>query len=478
MARGSHIRRNASLSFASSAVRMGTNMLLFVGIARIYGAESFGQFTTAHVYLTLFLYLADFGIDLLIATEIARDVSRAQSLLNKFFPMKLAAGMAAMVLMGVVAFVSGVSSTTMTLMLILSASLVVTTLGTYYFAVFRGFEKLHHETVVLSQMQGVLLAAFVVLAALRMPVEWIALAFVASRALGLVLIHRRARKRLNVRVDGISLENWSGTVLQGVPWGVHLLFGALYFQLDTLLLAAWAGDHAVGIYQSAMKLAVVVLAIPDVLVSSLLPVFARLHVENKDKWEELGRIASRTMMYLSLPFALIFIVYPNQTLSIVYGAEGFREAVPVLRVLGAVLVVRFSIETFALALTTTRNQLTRMWIAVGVTVLNFALNAYAIPRFGFEGAAYVSLFTNVSAGLCYVVAARGVGFRVSFLVGGRSVLALASVVLLGLVLWSFLGSSLILGIALTVVGCPLLCYGLGYSRDERKTVFAFPARLV
>jgi len=355
---------------------------------------------------------------------------------------------------------------------------VVTTLGTFYFAVFRGFEQLHHEAIVISQIQGVLLVAFVVLAAFRVSIEWIALAFVASRALGLLLVLGRIHRKLDVRMGGISLEGWSGTLLQGIPWGVHILFGALYFQLDTLLLAAWAGDHAVGIYQSAMKLAVVVLAIPDVLVSSLLPVFARLYVESREKWEELGRIASRTMMYLSLPFALIFIVYPHETLSVVYGSEVFQEAVPVLRVLGAVLVVRFSIETFALALTTTRNQLTRMWIAIGVTILNFAMNAYAIPRFGFEGAAYVSLITNVSAGLCYILTARRVGFRLRFLLGVRSGGVLLSVALLGLGLWSFVGNSLVLGSAIALIGCPLLCYGFGYTGVERKMVFALPARLV
>lgn len=453
-------------------------MLMFVGIARIYGPETFGQFTTAHIYLTLFLYLADFGFDQLVATEIARDASSARSQMERFFPLKLVAGSVATVAMWAIALVSGVSSSTIQLMFVLSSGLLVTTLATYYFAVARGHEELHHEAVVVSLQQGFLLVVLLGVAVLRLSIMWVAVAFVLSRILGLALIRRRIRDRLSLRLSEVTLRNWSSTLLQGLPWGIHLLFGALYFQLDTLLLSAWRGDHAAGIYQSAMKLAVVVLVVPDVLVSALLPTFARLHNENKQKWEELGRIASRTLFYVSLPFALIFVLYPHQVLALVYGGEGFADAVPVLRMLGAILVVRFSVETFGLVLTTTRNQTIRMWLVVGVTILNISLNSYAIPRYGVEGAISVSLVSNIVVGIGYAMAARRVGFSLRLLVGKRSVLVLILSSLMGAALWSFANASLIAGFVTVMVVCPLICYLVGYSADERKMVFELRTRLV
>lgn len=477
MKRGARIRRNSTLSFVAAAVRMGTNMLLFVGIARFYGAEAFGQFATAHVYLTLFLYLADFGLDLLLATEIAQDNGRAKALIEGYLPLKLAVGIIATVAMWGAAFSFGSSLTTMTVMVILSLGLLATTLSTFYFAIGRGFEQLHHEALVVSGQQGVLLVALLALGVAGISLEWIAVAFVASRILGLMLIQRRISRRLSLHIGTVTFRNWRRTFAQGLPWGGNLVFGALYFQLDTLLISGWLGDQSAGIYQSAMKLVVVVLAIPDVMVSALLPVFARLYAESRERWEELGRIASKTMMYLALPFGLAFMIYPEEILALAYGAGGFIEAAPVLRVLGAVLIVRFSVELFALALTTTQNQMIRMRIVAGATLLNLTLNVFAIPLFGILGAAYVSLICNIAVGVGYIWTARRVGFQVGFLVGVRSLAVLALSVTVGLVLAQKLDKLTLAGISALFVGCPILSYTIGYTKQERQTVFALPTRL-
>jgi polysaccharide transporter, PST family len=456
---------------------MGTNMLLFIGIARLYGPEAFGQFATAHVYLTLLLYVADFGLDLLLATEIAKDTVHAQSLMERFLPLKLVLGSMATVAMWGAAFVSGSSPATMVLMAILSLGLLATSLSTFYFAVARGFEQLHHEAVVVSYQQGFLLGALVLLGWARMSLEWLALAFVASRIIGLVLIHRRVTKRLSLTIGRVSFRDSKEALLQGLPWGGNLVFSALFFQLDTLLISGWLGDQSAGIYQSAMKLAVVVLAIPDVLVSALLPVFARLHAESRERWEELGRIASRTMLFLSLPFGMLFMIYSEEILLLIYGGSGYVAAASVLRVLGAVLVVRFGVETFALALTTTRHQNIRMWIVLGATILNFGLNAIMIPRFGIIGAAYVSLTCNILVGLGYVVMAQRVGFWLRLLLDMRTVVAVALSALMGLLLVQYGSGSLVAGLFVIFILCPLACYAAGYSKGERRMVFALPSRI-
>ncbi|MBU1298287.1 MAG: oligosaccharide flippase family protein, partial [Bacteroidetes bacterium] len=67
------IRHNSFFSFLSSFTRLLTNFLFFIGIARFYGAEIFGSFTAAHTLSLLFLYLADFGLDLMLTTQVARS---------------------------------------------------------------------------------------------------------------------------------------------------------------------------------------------------------------------------------------------------------------------------------------------------------------------------------------------------------------------------------------------------------------------
>lgn len=471
----SRLHRNSFFSFLSSSVRMGGSMLLFVGIARLYGTEAFGRFTAAHVYLTLFLPLADFGLDLLLASEIARDRFQAVSLFRRLISVKLITGSVATLAMCSIAFVSGMSAGTTVMTILLSVSVLGTTLSTFFYAVCRGFEELHHEMRVTAIQQAVMLVALIGLGISGVPIIWVAAAFVASRLLGLVLIARTVRHRFGVHLGHVSFQHWKGSFVQSLPFGMNLLFGALYFQLDTLLIASWLGDHSAGIYQSAMKLVVVVLAVPDVITSALLPVFSRLYVEDRSRWETVVRVSSKTLLYLCLPFVLLFVVYPGVVLSVVYGAREFDQAIPVLETLGVVLLVRFAVEIYGLVLTTTRNQTTRMWIVFAAAILNCGLNIYAIPRYGVLGAAWVSLICNIFVGLSYGLAAGMVGFGLKSLLESRVLVALTLTGVVAVGLWYLGGNAAITGIAIVLLGVPILLYSLGYTREERKMVFTLPA---
>ena len=48
------IGSNSFFSILTQFIRLLANAVLFIGIARVYGVEAFGQFTTAHTY-TIFL---------------------------------------------------------------------------------------------------------------------------------------------------------------------------------------------------------------------------------------------------------------------------------------------------------------------------------------------------------------------------------------------------------------------------------------
>src|ERR1043166_3676197 len=85
----SRIRWNSLFALLSQAIRLLTNFFVFVGVARFYGPEAFGQFTTAHSFSSIFLLFADFGFDTLLATEIARHRERAEELARRYFSLKI-----------------------------------------------------------------------------------------------------------------------------------------------------------------------------------------------------------------------------------------------------------------------------------------------------------------------------------------------------------------------------------------------------
>jgi O-antigen/teichoic acid export membrane protein len=473
MSEATLINRNSIFSLLSAMTRMFSNMLLFIGIARFYGPEGFGQFTIAHTYLTLFYIVADFGFDLLLTTEVARSRDRSVEFIQRFLPVKMIFALGSIVVMSIIAIASHFSEATKTLMFFLSISIIGNALTSFFFALFKGHEKLYEETRTTFFQNLFLLCSIAILGLLHVQLIYIAAAFVLSRLLGVFLIFPKMRNIVVLDSIKMTFSGWQSTFKKGLPFGIHLLFGTLFFQLDTILLAYWRTDQAVGQYQAVMKLIVLILVVPDVIINALLPVLVRLHSENKMRWLQMNKLLEKTLLFIGLPFAIILFVYADQIITIVYGSKGFSESIPVMRIFALILLVRYSVETFALMLTTSHRQTERMTIVIGVTVLNFILNAYAIPKFGILGAAIVSLITNVAAGTFYLFAAKKGNFLIGQLIDFRMVVLFIITLLITLGVWYNARGIFSIGLIFIFLIYILFYYFIGYAEEEKSSIYDF-----
>lgn len=465
----SRIKRNSLFAFLSHFFRMLTNVVLFISIARSYGPEEFGQFTAAHTLATVFLFLADFGFDTLLASEVARDRKNAFVLVRRLFSLKLAFALAASLLMILTALVQGVSAPTRLLMMVFSSFVFLSALMNFFFALFKGVEEMQYETWISFAANLLLLCVVLALGYAGASLLVIAIAFTASRVIGLMLTWHTARRQGFAVPISFSFSGRSdlGIVL---VFGLQALFGNLFFVQDTLLLSAWSGDYQVGIYQSVFKLISVVLVVQEVVVVALLPALSRLYLENREGWSKYGGLASRTLLFIALPIALAFVIYADRIVTLIYGATDYNEAIPILRIFGLIVLIRFSVEAYALMLTTSQRQKRRLWVVAGATVFNLLLNWYAIPRWGPLGAAVVSLTTNLLVGVGYV-AATGRLFYDWFL-NIRPLVPLMCAVAIGVALWNLYWVSPLVTAPLALLFLSAIILWFGFTQEERHLVFA------
>jgi len=471
MSQVSRLKRNSLFALLSHLVRLATNFLLFVGVARLYGVETFGQFTTAHTFATIFLLLADFGFDSLLQTHIAKQRATAPALARKCFTLKLLFASLAFIAMLGLPFLYEFTPQTALLVRIFSLFVFVGSFNNFFFALFKGFEEFQHETKISFATNTLLLLLLIVLGLLRAPIAVVALAFVGTRVLGTVaasVVGRRLTGWPVMRLDFTGLRTLWPTV---IVFGLQFIFGALYFQLDTVLLALWRGDHDVGIYQSVFKLAVLALIIPDIAVNTLMPVLSRLHGEGDLRWAEFGKLLHKTLLLIGLPVAVVLFVYADQIVILLYGAGEFEGAIPILRVFALTVLVRFAVEPYALMLTTSHRQRVRMLIVMGGTAANVALNALAIPAYGPFGAGMVSLVTNVLVGAGFVLASRQPVREWSL--QGRVILALGAAGGIAWIAWMVRSLSLWVGVPLILLLFGVVVLTAGYTRAERRLLFGF-----
>ncbi len=463
------IRSNSSFAFFSQLVRLLSNLLLFVGVARYYGVESFGQFTTAHTLSTLFLLAADFGFDTLLPTQLAVNRQAGIQLVRRYLSLKVLFALTATVAMVLLSFRGDFGRETALLIRIFSAYVFLGAVANFFFAVFKGFDQFHHETRISFVTSVILLLLLAALGALRVSIVLIAAAFVATRIGTVALCLRQARRIVGPEGLGFTLRGWREIVPRVVVFGLHFLFGNLFYQLDTILLSLYQGDRVVGFYQGAFKIAILALIIPDIAVTSVLPALSDLHHNNNLRWLALGKLLNKVLFLSALPISLVLFAFPAQILNAVYGAGSFAEAIPVLRVFALVVFVRFCVDGYAVMMTSADRQGERMIIVMGGTILNVALNVVVIPQYGGTGAAWVSLATNVAVGIAYIVRSK-----MSFVHWNLEV---RSVILLGLtavaagVASGYGSSPLWLSLSIVVVCYGVLLIWVGLQQSERRLLF-------
>ena len=446
---------------------------MFIGIARFYGPEIFGQFTFVHTLATIFLLVADFGLDVFLTTEIARQRNRANEIFQRFFSLKFIVSSIAVLGMWIVPVIHPVNNSTLWLIGIFSFYVAFTAITNFYFALFKGFEQLQYETKVSFVNNIILLCVLVVLGLIGASIHLVACAFVGIRIIGLFTSFQIASKLLPNQSYRLNFSGWKEIRNQVFTFGFHLFFGNLFFVLDTILLAFWRGNHEVGIYQSAFRLITVFLIIPEVIINALLPVLSRFYVENKENWANLSRLMNKTLFLSGMPIALFFCIYAEQIIYFVYGTKAFSDAIPILRLFGIVLMIRFSVETYALMLTTSYQQKSRMVVVVIATIINFLLNLYAIPSYGPYGAALVSLITNFLVGVGYIIATQLTRqFFLRWLVDVRSITLFIFTSFLAFILWNIKDISFLYVSPIVFAVYLFVYYYFGYTKDERKLVFA------
>jgi O-antigen/teichoic acid export membrane protein len=161
-------------------------------------------------------------------------------------------------------------------------------------------------------------------------------------------------------------------------------------------------EAAVGMYQTAVRLFLIPMMLPDIVLKVFLPQFSRVHGRSGDGlMRDLKRV-NHVLLTLGLLIGIVTVFRGGDLIRLFYGS-GYDAAGPILQILGLSLAMRFG--TAYNLYFTIRN---RIWFRVfsallalfAVVVLDWML----IPRYGALGAAYASVIAHVVYWIPYLLA--------------------------------------------------------------------------
>ncbi len=292
---------------------------------------------------------------------------------------------------------------------------------------------------------------------------WGPLAGLAVGMLGPVIYAwRRDWIQVPLRIDR---EAFAVVCRYGIPLSLTVALAVVIGSSDRFLIAAMRGDEAAGLYSVGFDFTMQTLTLLMMVISlAMFPIAVRAYEEHgREAAQDQMRHNASLLLAVGIPSVVgLSLLAPN--VAHCFLGKSFRSAasgiIPLIA-LGSFLA-GLKAYHFDAAFQFAHRTIHQVWIVLVAALINLGLNFWAIPRFGINGAAGVSVFAYVvSIALTIVVGRRH--FVLPFPTGALGRVLLASGAM-AIVLWPLreyrgaLAMAAQLGIAALIYGGVLFSF--------------------
>lgn len=174
----------------------------------------------------------------------------------------------------------------------------------------------------------------------------------------------------------------------------------IFMRIDQLMIKSIVNNEGLGEYSAALKLSEVWYFIPSVLATTFYPKLVELKKSNEEKMKKLIRLMFEISILISFPVALLFMLFGNKLIYIVYGSE-YVDASSVLKIhiwTGLFVFMGVISQQWYIVQARQKMSMHRVMIAGAGNAL---LNYYMIPKYGIIGAAWATLIAQAFSGLIF-----------------------------------------------------------------------------
>jgi O-antigen/teichoic acid export membrane protein len=395
------VMRNGFWRFSTAGFLKGVRFVAVVLAARWLGPAEFGSYSYAIAFGTIVFIFSEWGINVLLTRD-AQDPTKST---NELFST-------ALVLKTILTFVSlgaGIVlavvtiSVSSSLVLLVTAIFAIGNIRELFVSVMTAKHRNELETLT-AVIEGVVtLALLAALFYLHRTVTVFMTISLLVTITGFIVSGSLLFYKLKIRLTRVTAHSLRRLFMEGFPLALFGILSYLFFASDQLLIQHFLGSEQVGYYSFATRIIYTLVLIPTLLTSVIFPVFAKKLAEGESVRKLFQKV---TAGLAALGGACALIIFFGKNLVLI-AAPQYRESLPVLTVLGALLVVIFVSLWLDYVLVAVHRQKQDFIITLCAAIVNIILNFFTIPRFGILGAAYATVISqclNVLATYVYAAA--------------------------------------------------------------------------
>lgn len=177
------------------------------------------------------------------------------------------------------------------------------------------------------------------------------------------------------------------------PLIIYAIIGTLMYYLDTFLIGYFQNSYWVGIYNSAIPIAMLLILFSEIFMQMFFPLITReISSKNRVVVKELSKQITKWIFILNLPITILMLLFSGVFINLFFGSE-YLPAVNALRILVlGQFFYSIGIVSNNLLLSYGKSKIILSNL-IFTSIINFILNWNLIPKYGINGAAFATFIS-------------------------------------------------------------------------------------
>jgi O-antigen/teichoic acid export membrane protein len=403
---GSRALRNTTIVLTAKVLARLIALFTVLYMIRWLGEVRYGSFSVLINLTAIASVVLDLGFNVLFVREGARHHNEIERYLRNVMSVRLLMSVVAFVLLAALVFPLGLGALIVPGFILMVLTSYSSLLRNGLYAV----QQLGYEAVAVVIESAILLGLVVYGVRTQQGVAYFVWAYAIQYGFSCVYFAAvLALKRIAVigwKFEVPLLREW---LWKGLPFALTFVLTIIYFRIDQPLIDIFRGLREAGLYGAAYKPIESLLFIPITFLSIVFPVLSVYHRERPREMLDAVSRFYKALLLLGWPASVgIFVL--AQPLTPVLLGDKFLASEPALKILALALGIAFVNNAFIGALNASDRQSSFSWAAGWSVLVNVMLNLTLIPLFGYLGASWATVATELSLGIvAWILTARHVG---------------------------------------------------------------------
>ena len=391
------VRRNLWQLSLSEIISRALNFVTVIFIARHYGVENFGLLGFVGAITFYFMYLINFGYDSYGTRETAKyDIKNASVIFNDILSIKLLSLVPSLGLLCLSGLIFFKNSNDFLFLLVYATTLIPFSVDSQWF--FLGIQRTKTIPIIrLIESSFYFISVVIVYYFFSSALIWIPIILLLAKILSVTYAFNILQKLITIKLN-FNWQRIKKTTSGSFAIGLSSVFALLYLNFDLILLGFFKSNYEVGIYNTAIKI-YLILALPFQLIfSSFYPSLSRsYHDKSKNIYDVFPRYV-KYQLTLGIVLMLFSLICSPLIINVFLGSKYSLSVLPIRILSLNIIIVGVSFAFGNPLIAWGKQKFHTISLGAGA-VLNIILNLLFIPRYSYIGAAYSTVASEIIVSL-------------------------------------------------------------------------------